>query len=241
MRLYNEMDLFSKDFITKLHKYDYDTLRYKDAFAFESWAITQYGGLPQNKKGGDKGIDGRTNNNTPIQVKRSDDIGVNVIKNFFVSAKQYDKNLFEKNMAANQPVGYIIAFSFGKGAIQEVARLKNQENVIIKLVKVEDFVPIAKKPTLTVHTESLGKDKKGIHEIKFTATGHSEAGIEFYSWDFDYDEKRFKPEILLDKHGEQVHKFKPGEHKIAVKVIDNDGLESIEVIRLKVNGKIEMV
>jgi hypothetical protein len=29
------------------------------------------------------------------------------------------------------------------------------------------------------------------------------------------------------------------EHKIAVKVVDNDGLENVEVIKLKVNGKVE--
>jgi len=239
MRLQNQMDLFSNAFIIQLHKYDYDTLRYKDAFAFESWIITQFGGQPQNKKGGDRGIDGKSKENTPIQVKRSDDIGVNVIKNFFVSAMQYDKTLFEKNKAAGQPVGYIIAFSFGKGAKQEAARLKNHENVIIKLVTVADIIPIAKKPTLTVELTDKATDAKGVHEIEFKATGQSAAGIEFYSWDFDYKDNAFKPEILLDKKGEYSWKFKAGLHTIAVKVVDNDGLENIEIIKLKVNGKAE--
>jgi len=51
MRLQNQMDLFLNPFVIQLHKYDYDTLRYKDAFAFDSWIITQFGGQPQNKKG----------------------------------------------------------------------------------------------------------------------------------------------------------------------------------------------
>jgi len=239
MRLHNQMDLFFNPFVIQLHKYDYDTLRYKDAFAFESWIIAQFGGQPQNKKGGDRGIDGKTNDNAPIQVKRSDDIGVNVIKNFFVSAMQYDKTLFEKNKAAARPVGYIIAFSFGKGAIQEVARLKNHENVIIKLVTVGEIVPISKKPTLTVALTDKATDSKGHHEIEFKAIGQSAAGIEFYSWDFDYDNNTFKAEVLLDKKGEQTQKFKPGLHNVAVKVVDNDGLENIEIIKLKVNGKAE--
>ncbi len=239
MRLQNQMDLFSNAFIIQLHKYDYDTLRYKDAFAFESWIITQFGGQPQNKKGGDKGIDGRSNENTPIQVKRSDDIGVNVIKNFYVSAMQYDKTLFEKNKAAAKPVGYIIAFSFGKGAIQEVARLRNQEDVIIQIVTVAEIVPISKKPTLTVGLTDKATDAKGVHEIEFKATGQSAAGIEFYSWDFDYKDNAFKAEVLLDKKGEYTWKFKAGLHNIAVKVVDNDGLENIEIIKLKVNGKVE--
>ncbi|MFN8359592.1 MAG: DNA methyltransferase [Candidatus Kapaibacterium sp.] len=239
-RLNSQQNLFSQPFIVQLHKYDYDTLRYKDAFEFESWIITQYGGQPQNKKGGDKGIDGKSKDNTPIQVKRSDNIDVNVIKNFFVSAKQYDKTLFEKNVAENKPVGSIIAFSFGKGAIQEVARLKNQEDVTIKLIRVDEIVPIAKKPTITVEVHEIGRDKKDICEIEFIATGSSAAGIEFFSWDFDYNEKDgFKPEIIIDKQGKQQHKFKAGQHIIAVKVVDNDGLDNIELIKLKVNGGVE--
>ena len=39
----------------------------------------------------------------------------------------------------------------------------------------------------------------------------------------------------------QCHKFKAGLHHIAVKVVDNDGLENIEVVKLKVNGEIVVV
>lgn len=56
---------------------------------------------------------------------------------------------------------------------------------------------------------------------------------------FDYDEaknKGLKPEILLDKTGTQTRKFKPSQHTVAVKVVENDGLENVEVIRIKVNG-----
>ena len=165
-----------------------------------------------------------------------------MIDNFHSAIQRYDKRLYEKNKAENKPVGYIIAFSFGKGIIEEVARLKNAESAVIKLVKVEDIVPIAKKPTLHVTVNDLGKDPKGLHQIQFTAVGTSVAGIEFYCWDFDYKEEAgiFKAEILLDKQGEQTYKFKAGIHKIAVKVIDNDGLENIEIIKLKVNGKMQI-
>ncbi|GHU51121.1 hypothetical protein FACS1894200_11020 [Spirochaetia bacterium] len=37
LRLQKQQDLFSAPYIVQLHKYDYDTLRYKDAFAFETW------------------------------------------------------------------------------------------------------------------------------------------------------------------------------------------------------------
>lgn len=240
LRMMLQQNLFSKPFILQLHKYDYDTLRYKDAFEFESWIVQQFGGTSNTKQRGDFGLDGKTNDNTPIQVKRSDNIGRNVIDNFLSAVQRSDKKLFEKNKAGMKPVGFIIAFSFGKGAVEEVARLKNKENIIIKLVTVEEIVPIAKKPTITVDVNELARDKKGVREIEFVASGHSAAGIEFYSWDFNYKEQNgFKPTVIIDKAGKQHFKFKPGQHNIAVKVVDNDGLDNIEVIKLKVNGTIE--
>jgi hypothetical protein len=35
--------------------------------------------------------------------------------------------------------------------------------------------------------------------------------------------------------------LKTGTYNIAVKVVDNDGLENIEVVKLKINGKIKRV
>jgi DNA modification methylase len=241
-RLFNQMDLFSQPFMTQLHKYDYDTLRNKEAFEFEHFIVQQFGGFTNSKQRGDLGIDGRTRENTPIQVKRSDNIGRNVVDNFISAAKRYDASTYELNKAENKPIGYIIAFSFGKGAIQEVARLKNEEGVSIKLVLVEEILPMAKKPTLTVTVTDQGKDAKGHQTLQFVANAQSESGIEFYSWDFAYSEETriFKAEIMLDKKGEQVYKFKAGLHKVAVKVIDNEGLENIEIIRLKINGKLEI-
>lgn len=240
LRLQLQQDLFSKPFILQLHKYDYDTLRYKNAFEFESWIVQQFGGTSNTKQRNDFGLDGKTSDNTPIQVKRSDNIGRNVIDNFLSAVQRSDKKLFEKNKAGMKPIGFIIAFSFGRGAVEEGARLKNKENIIIKLVTVDEIVPIAKKPTISVAVNEAGRDKKNIREIEFTASGESAAGIEFYSWDFAYSsDNGFKPNIIIDKTGKQVYKFKPGQHNIAVKVVDNDGLESIEVIKLKVNGTIE--
>ncbi len=254
-RLNKQQNLFSKPFSVQLHKYDYDTLRYKDAFEFENWIVGQFGGIPNTKQRGDAGIDGyikKTNPegfqnpqglNIPIQVKRSDGVGRNVIDNFKSACERFDKVNFEKNKAANTPIGFIIAFSFGKGTIEEIARLRNDENCIIKLVTVEEIVPIAKKPSLKVEMQDLGKVKE-LRQISFVATGQSEAGMTgaticFYSWDFAYQEPNFNPEILLDKTGKQTYSFKAGEYKIAVKVVDNEGLESIEILKLKVNGKVE--
>jgi DNA modification methylase len=242
-RLNQQQSLFSKPFTVQLHKYDYDMLRYKDAFEFETWIVGQFGGLSNSKQRGDLGLDGRTRENQPIQVKRGDNVGRNVIDNFFSAVQRFDKVSFEKNKIEQKPIGFIIAFSYGKGAIQEVARLRNEENVIIKLVTVEEIVPIAKKPTLQVEIKDLGTvgaaTSKNLREIEFVATGQSEAGIEFFAWDFAYNEQSFLPTVLLDKEGKQTCKFKTGEHKIAVKVVDNEGLESLEIVKLKINGVVE--
>ncbi len=241
LRLQKDLNLFSKPFVVQLHKYDYDTLRNKPAFAFETWIIEQYGGTANTKQRSDLGLDGKTNENTPIQVKRSDNIGRNVIDNFHSAVMRNDKALYEKNKSENKTVGIIIAFSFGKGAIQEVARLKNQENVRIELITVAEIVPIAKKPTLTVKFNDLGTDSKKLREIEFIAIAESESGIEFFAWDFNFNaEKGFNAEIFLDKEGKQNYKFKAGSYSIAVKVIDNEGLENIEIVKLKINGVVQL-
>jgi DNA modification methylase len=108
-------------------------------FEFQNWVINEMGAHHSRKKVGDMGLDGylpRTilHGEAGIQVKQSENIGRNVIDNF-VSALQRVK--------CNK--GYIIAFSFGKGAHEEVARLKNEGAIDIKLVNVEDLL-YKKKP-----------------------------------------------------------------------------------------------
>jgi DNA modification methylase len=240
LRLQKQTDFFTAPYTVTLHKYDEEALLKGDPFKFETWIIQQYGGVPQNKKGGDKGVDGKTEDGAPIQVKQSKNIGVNVIKNFSVSAKQYDKTVFERSQKAKKPVGYIIAFSFGKGAIEEAARLKTVENIIIKLVRVDEIVELAAKPMVSVNINELGRDAKGNRKLEFIAQGKSDAGVEFYSWDFGYDAERgFKASVILDKEGRQVISLEAGEHNVAVKVVDNDGLENVEAIKLKINGAVE--
>ncbi|MDD5228405.1 MAG: DNA methyltransferase [Methylococcales bacterium] len=228
-----QRDLLDSPFIVQLHKYDYDTLRYQDAFEFETWIVQQFGGVPNSKQRGDFGIDGKTKDGVPIQVKRSDNIGRNVIDNLKSASERFDKTLFEANKAAGKSIGIIIAFSFGKGAIQEVARLKNHDGVIIELVTVENVVPIAKKPKLILTCNDLGLNAKKLREIEFIAVGESESGIEFYAWDFNHEvENGFKADVMIDKTGKQTHAFKAGSYKVAVKVVDNEGIESVEVITL---------
>ena len=241
LRLNKQQNMFSKSFVVQLQKYDWDELKAKDAFDFESWIVQQYGGYSNQKQRGDSGIDGKMPDNTPIQVKQSDDVGRNVVDNFLSAIQRYDKKLFNNNIKNKERVGILIAFSFGSGAVEEVSRLKNQENVIIDLVTVEKIIPISHKPTIKIGVKDLGKDDKGNTLIEFKATATSKVGIEFFAWDFNFDTdtNKFRPQILRDKDGEQKFEFQAGIHNIAVKVVDNDGLENVEVVKLKTNGKVK--
>ncbi len=239
-RLQFQRSLFSRPLIVKLHKYDYETLFTKNAFEFETWIIDQFGGIGNTKQKGDFGIDGKTRENVPIQVKQSENIGRNVVDNFKSACERSDKQIFERQKQNGKEIGTIIAFSFNKGAIQEVARLKNDENLIINLVQVADIVPIAKKPTLTLNFNDLGADIKKFRTVEFSATANSASGIEFFAWDFNYNAVNgFKPVILIDKIGKQTEKFKAGTYEIACKVVDNEGLENIEIVKLKINGVVQ--
>jgi len=232
LRLKNQQNLYSAPYELQLHKYDYDSLRNQDAFEFETFIIEQLGGTANIKQRNDFGLDGRMPDNTPIQVKRSDNVGRNVIDNFLSAVQRSDKQLFEKNKAAEKPVGYIIAFSFGKGAIEEIARLKNKEHIIIELKKVGDIVPYGKKPKVTLTANEIE-----CYKFAFEASAKSDTEIVFYSWDFDHkSEDGFKADVYLDKEGKQVHKFMSGEHHIAVEAVDKSGLNGMEKIKIKVNS-----
>ena len=240
-RLYNQKGLFQAPFSVKLHKYDYDTIRNSEAFQFESWIVEQFGGESNAKQRGDMGIDGKKNG-VPIQVKRSDNIGRDVIDRFPTAMERFyggSANL-EKRKGSKEVDGYVIAFSFGKGAVEEVARVKNDKGLIIKLIKVEDIIPIAKKPNVEITFEDKGLNEKSQRIINFIANTKSK--IELFQWDFNYKiENGFKAEVMLDKTGTQVNKFTAGEYFIACKIIDEEGIEALEVIKLKINGIVAKV
>jgi DNA modification methylase len=231
LRLKNQQNLYSKPYELLLRTHNYDLLRNQNAFEFETWIIEQFGGIPNPKQRSDFGLDGRMADNTPIQVKRSDNVGRNVIDNFFAAIQRSDKQLFEKNKTEGKTAGYIIAFSFGRSAIEEVARLKNKEHIVIELKKVSEIVSYEKPPKV-----SLVANEIELSKYIFEATAESETGIEFFSWDFNHKpEDGFKADIYLDKAGKQVRKFQPGEHHIAVEAVDKSGLDGMDKIKLKVN------
>ena len=102
-------------------------------FEFQNWVVVdKFLGNISRTKSGDFGIDGLTPQITggfPIQVKQSEDIGRNVIDNFQSAMRRFNKKK-----------GYIVAYSFGKGAREEVATLKNKEGIHIILRTVQELI-----------------------------------------------------------------------------------------------------
>jgi hypothetical protein len=130
--------------------------------------------------------------------------------------------------------GDIIAFSFGRGAIEEIARLKRAENIDINLVRVDSIIPIAMPPHIKLSFDWREIGNKGDKEVSFVATGDK---IELWQWDWDYDPvKGFAAEVVRDNDGKQTHTFPTGIHEIAVRGVDEDGISSIEAVKLIING-----
>ena len=104
-------------------------------YEFQYWVINEMYATPSPRKSGDMGIDGFTPQFTkdgiggfPIQVKQSENVGRNVVDNFETAIKRVEKDR-----------GYIIAFSFGKGAYEEVARVK-KDGLFIELLTVDKLL-----------------------------------------------------------------------------------------------------
>ncbi len=106
-----------------------EELKQLQPFDFQNWVMEKLYGRVNPRKVGDMGIDGYFIDGSPIQVKQSEDIGRNVIDNFETAMQRIGKNK-----------GVIVAFSFGKGAYEEVARAKNEQNLEITLKTVEEIL-----------------------------------------------------------------------------------------------------
>lgn len=98
-------------------------------FEFQNWIVDRINGIQSNRKSGDMGIDGWTFMlHDPVQIKQSESIGRNVTDNFETAIAR-----------ANKKRGFVIAFSFGRGAVEEVARVK-RIGIEITLVTVDDLL-----------------------------------------------------------------------------------------------------
>lgn len=102
-------------------------------YEFQNWIIQRVHGVHAATKSGDMGIDGWSFfERLPIQVKQSERVGRNVVDNFETAIERSGKHK-----------GYLVAFSFSKGAVDEAARSKEVAKNAVVLVKVEDLLRVA--------------------------------------------------------------------------------------------------
>jgi DNA modification methylase len=102
-----------------------DELRELKPFEFQNWIVDAIHGTHAPRRVGDMGIDGYSFlERLPIQVKQSDRVGRQVIDGFETAVRREGKHK-----------GYVIAFSFTRGAYEEAARAK-AEGLEIGLINV---------------------------------------------------------------------------------------------------------
>jgi DNA modification methylase len=122
-------------------------LRKLEHFEFQNWVIDRLLAKHSPRKTGDMGIDGYTFFDLyPIQVKQSEKVGREKIDEF-QSAIRRD----------GSPKGFVVAFSFSRGAVEEVARLK-AEGVEIGLVRVADLLDNPLDRPLRANLPSLTRE-----------------------------------------------------------------------------------
>ena len=109
---------------------DEAALRTLKPFEFQNWVVQRFVGTHSPRKSGDMGIDGYSFMvGNPIQVKRSDKVGRNVVDNFETAMRR-----------GGHDVGYIVAFSFTRNAREEAARARWSDGLEIRLVTVKDLL-----------------------------------------------------------------------------------------------------
>ncbi len=101
-------------------------LRELKPFEFQNWVIQRFNGTHSTRKTGDMGVDGYSFfEHQPIQVKQSERVGRKVVDEFQAAIDREKKDK-----------GYIVAFSFTKGAYEETARVKAARDHQIQLIEV---------------------------------------------------------------------------------------------------------
>lgn len=121
-----------------------DDLRKLQSFDFQNWVVHRLYGKVSAKKSSDMGIDGYTFEGFPIQVKQSDSIGRNVVDNFETAMRR-----------RNAKKGVIVAFSFGHGSYDEIARVKLEEEMEIIAITVKDLIEDRKTQAKSDSTQTI--------------------------------------------------------------------------------------
>ncbi len=103
-------------------------LKKMPAFEFQDYICDMTNSV-KTQHVGDKGIDGYHSGETPLQIKQQEKVGRKVIDEFETALRRKHKDK-----------GYVIGFSFTRGAYEEVARARKDDGLDIKLVEVKELI-----------------------------------------------------------------------------------------------------
>jgi len=104
-------------------------LKELEAFEFEDYVCDMTNSV-KTPHVADKGIDGYHLGETPLQIKQQNRVGRRVVDEFETALRRKNKNK-----------GYVVAFSFTKGAYEEAARAKD-DKLGIELVEVNKLIKV---------------------------------------------------------------------------------------------------
>lgn len=104
-------------------------LRKMGHFQFQNWVIQRFHGTMPPRLSGDGGIDGYSPLGYPIQVKQSENVTRPDIDGFETAVER-----------SGRPMGFMVAFSFTKGAHEEVERARQQGKADIRLVTIKQLL-----------------------------------------------------------------------------------------------------
>jgi len=125
-----------------------EELRVLPHFEFQNWACIALGGIPNKRKSGDFGIDGKL---YPVEVEKNKKTGQNLFGEndiyYPIQVKQINKagrpdiDSFETAIRRDgRSKGYFVAFDFSNEAITEIKRLDKEGDIEIIPVKVNQLL-----------------------------------------------------------------------------------------------------
>lgn len=104
-------------------------LRKLGHFQFQNWVVQRFHGTMPPRLSGDGGIDGYSPLGYPIQVKQSENVTRPEIDRFETAVER-----------SRKPMGFMVAFSFTRGAVEEADRAREEGKADIRLITVKELL-----------------------------------------------------------------------------------------------------
>jgi len=138
------------DFILKDMPKTIEQLRRMPHFEFQNWAVVALGGIPNQVKVGDYGIDGRLYL-ADIEKTHKGDFFETLDKWYPIQVKQVDKagrpdiDKFQTAMRRDKRLkGYFVAFGFSQDSVKEIKRAQTVEGLEIVPITVDELLNFEK-------------------------------------------------------------------------------------------------